>query len=253
MNYDIAFSYASEQKDIVNTYKKTLVKLGLNVFIDTEHKEKFVFKYVPDEIKKIYDDKNIVMIIFLSKEYVEKNYTKYEGHIASDRLIAEKRLGVIRLDNATLDWLPSSLHYFDNRRETVDDICKSLYVSIKSNSLVSLSCFFSNVVEFIIENSKNFSRKYISENCIIFSVNSNKKSYIKIKYDEICERILFLFSSTHTDDFIFPIAEINKKGDSFVFINKGISDSKCLISKYVSERQLSKDFLLCLNKYLENI
>lgn len=106
--YDIAFSYASEQKDIIEKYSKKLKKMGLNVFIDTEHPELFVFRHVPDTLKQIYDDDEVVMLIFLSRDYAKKDFTKYEGHIAFDRLLNEKRLAIIKLDDSSLPWLPSS-------------------------------------------------------------------------------------------------------------------------------------------------
>ena len=90
--YDIAFSYASEQREIIKKFEKKLMELGLKVFIDIEHPELFVFKHVPDILKKIYEDSEIVMLIFLSKDYVNKDFTKYESHIAFDRLLSDKRL-----------------------------------------------------------------------------------------------------------------------------------------------------------------
>lgn len=50
--YDIAFSYASEQRKIIEKYEKKLKELGLKVFIDIEHPELFVFNHVPDILKK---------------------------------------------------------------------------------------------------------------------------------------------------------------------------------------------------------
>ena len=65
--YDIAFSYASEQSSLVEQYKKELQAMGIKVFIDTEHPELFVFNYVPDVLKRIYESEEIAMLIFYLK------------------------------------------------------------------------------------------------------------------------------------------------------------------------------------------
>ena len=118
--YHIAFSYASEQKEIVDNFAEKFQKLGLDVFIDTEHPELFVFKHVPDILKSIYDDEEVVMLIFLSEDYVKKDFTKYESYIAFDRLLKEKRLAIIKLDSSTLSWLPPSFFYYDINKYTLD-------------------------------------------------------------------------------------------------------------------------------------
>ena len=114
--FDIAFSYASEQKMIIKQYSEKLEKLGLKVFIDTEHPELFVFKHVPDILKEIYDDEKIVMLVFLSHDYIKKDFTKYESYIAFERLLAKKRLAIVKLDDSTLSWLPASFFCYDKNK-----------------------------------------------------------------------------------------------------------------------------------------
>lgn len=135
MDFDIAFSYASEQIEIVNEFKQKLTSLGLNVFLDTEHPELFVFNNVPEVLKSVYDDENTAMLIFLSNDYIKKNFTKFEGHIALDRLLEGKKISIIRIDDSELPWLPSSHHFFDIRKNNINYICNAILSALKKTIL----------------------------------------------------------------------------------------------------------------------
>ena len=252
-NFDIAFSYASEQSKIVEVYKKKLEELGLSVFIDTDHPELFVFKHVPEVLKKIYDDNETAMLIFLSEDYARKDFTKYEGHLAFDRLLTEKRLAIIRIDDTKLPWLPSSLHFFDIQKYSIDSICLALYVSIKGEYLADMKTLFENMKSYLMRNCKYINIRLNSETCMIFNISSDEKSYIKINYSSEAQSILFFYNSSHIEETSFSVAEIYKNENKFVLYNKGICNSGDLISEFVSENELCCRVSSYLNNFLENL
>ncbi len=251
--FDIAFSYASEQSEIIEQFKMRLKELGLSVFIDTEHPELFVFKHVPDVLKGIYDYDEIVMLIFLSKDYAKKDFTKYEGHIASERLIKEKRTAIIKIDDATLPWLPSSLHFFDIRKNSIDYICKALYVAIKGESLCDTKTLFKNIKDYLILKCGQLKTNLNSETCVIFNIIKSKEKYIKMYYNKETKRILFFYISSYIEEKYFSIAEIYKFENKYIFYNKGISDTQNVISEFVNENELNINILSNLNIFLSNI
>lgn len=249
--YDIAFSYASEQKDIIEKYSNKFRSLGLDIFIDTEHPDLFVFKHVPDTLKQIYDDDEIVMLVFLSKDYAKKDFTKYEGHIAFDRLLKEKRLAIIKLDDSSLSWLPSSFFYFDVKKYTFDEICQSIYKAITKYSLPTISTLFKNINEFLLKNIKCLKLCLNTNTCIKFRIEDLGNTTIKISLNNDLQRILlFLYDISNTDS-TFPVAEIYISEKSIVFENKGISDALELITKYTNEDEIKNELLKLLNNLLE--
>lgn len=245
--YHIAFSYASEQKDIVNNVAVKFQKFGLKVFIDTEHPELFVFNHVPDILKSIYDDHEVVMLIFLSKDYVKKDFTKYEGHIAFERLLTNKKLAIIKLDSSTLPWLPSSFFYYDINKYTLDQICESIYKAIKGCQITNIEDLFQNTNNFLTCNVQKINRSFNSKTCVIYNMEPYNKNKIKIVLFEDLKRIL-IYHYINVDS-PFPIAEIYISDKNIVLENRGFSDTLGLVKKYFNENELQQD----LSKIITNL
>lgn len=248
--YDIAFSYASEQKSIIEKYSKKLKGLGLNVFIDTEHPDLFVFKHVPDTLKQIYDDDEIVMLIFLSKDYAKKDFTKYEGHIAFDRLLNEKRLAIIKLDDSTLPWLPSSYFYYDINKYSFDSICKSLYNAINDYKLPSIDMLFKNMNEFLSINAKWISLCLNAKTCVKYRIENSDNATIKIVLNKDLQRILIFYDFPNNGS-TFPLAEIYITQKNIVVENKGISNTMELVTKYMNENEFKDKLFKILSEISE--
>lgn len=251
VEFDVAFSYAAEQFEIVETFKTRLEEMGLSIFVDTEYPEMFVFKYVPEVLREVYDNEKIAMLIFLSKDYVKKNFTKYEGHIALDRLITEKRVLIIKIDDTNLPWMPSSLHFFDLQKNTIDYICKAIYMAIKGGCLPDIKTVFEHI-NVKLQNSIILEQSLNSDSCTIFKVLNNSESYVKMNFSADEESVLIFYNSLHIDG-VFPIAEIHKTENRFTLLNKGISESGDVIYEFVSENKLIEHVLSDLNIFLENL
>ena len=199
--------------------------LGLEIFIDTEHPEIFVFNHVPDTLKKIYDNTNIVMLIFLSEDYIKKDFTKYEGYIAFDRFISEKRLAIIKLDeNINLPWLPSAFFYYSTEKYSMEQICKSLYLAIKNESIGNCNDLFNEIVTNLPLNVCKLSKCYDSNTCVVFKGISKESFFIKISLNIERNNIAIFFESSQTELYSFPIAEFFIEKNHIQFYNKGISD-----------------------------
>ena len=250
--FDIAFSYASEQNQIVETFKTVLENMGLSVFVDTDHPELFVFQHVPDVLKEIYDDNDTAMLIFLSEDYIRKDFTKYEGHIAFDRLLKEKRLSIVKLDDAVLPWLPSSLHFFDMRKNSVNFICQALYTAIRGECIPDINNCFQSLKDYLIINCRNIKVTMDSETCMIFCTTPKERINIKLTCNTEQQEILIYYNAPHIEESIFSIAEIERTENKFIFYNKGISDSDQLISEFVSETELNHKILAQINILLRN-
>lgn len=252
MKYDIAFSFASEQKEIVEKYKKELQRLGLNVFVDDDHPELFVFNYVPDILKQIYDDENTTMLIFLSEDYAKKEFPLYEGHIASDRLIKGKNLGIIRIDDAELSWLPNSFHFFDIRKYDMSYICHAIYKAIKNQTNVDINHLFEHLNDTLFSTVDCFVKRHSSKSCIIYHISMHENMSIKVILCAKENSILF-FSNISCIDMTIPFAEIMLKNEEYVFYNMGISETSPTIQKFISEENLLSTVVSEIKNYVEKI
>ena len=237
MKYDITFSFASEQKKLVEEFKNELQRLGLKVFVDDEHPELFVFKHVPDVLKQIYEDENTAMLIFLSEDYVRKDFTTYEGLIASDRLISRKKIEIIRVDDAELTWLPRSCHYFDIRKNETSYICQAIYQAIRREADRNLSQLFGRINDNLVLEKDIIIPKYSSKTCYIYWITAHQNTNLKIVLFPEENSILF-FSDILCADMLIPFAEINLKDNIYILYNMGFFEKGEAMQKFVSEEKL---------------
>lgn len=236
-HFDLGFSYATEQIELVNLYRKKLSDKGLSVFIDTEHPEYFVSQHVPDVLKTIYENFNTVMVIFLSEDYAKKTFTNYEGHIAAERLIGKKRLIIIRIDDANLPWLMSTYHFFDIRKQNDEYICDAIlrYIKqIRGDPVCSIRGIFDKIIQQI--NCRCYLLKEInsSEFCRIYTSATNNNSFLKVKHS-VEENKILLYNYGSCSEALLPIGEIYISENNCVFVNKGIIEAGDLFYEFTSE------------------
>ena len=121
--FDLAFSYASEDEFTVQKLRDYLrKKSNLRIYDYQENKKLSIFEYTPEVLKKIYSNKKVIMVMFLSENYIKKEFTVFESQFACQHLIRDKRLIVIKLDKTTNSWLPDTKDYMslygDKKRDT---------------------------------------------------------------------------------------------------------------------------------------
>ena len=67
--------------------------------------------YLPEELRKIYYNESKLIIIFLSKEYVQKGYTLFESRIAMEKSLENVSFLIIKFDDVVLPWLNTTIGY----------------------------------------------------------------------------------------------------------------------------------------------
>ena len=79
--YNVAVSYASEQRSYVERFVKRLHSLKLQVYYDRDEQAQMVGKILDQELHKIYIQQSRHCVLFLSNEYIKKPVTRYESQI----------------------------------------------------------------------------------------------------------------------------------------------------------------------------
>ncbi|MCA1901358.1 MAG: TIR domain-containing protein [Candidatus Hydrogenedens sp.] len=135
--YDIALSYASEQRDYVEKVGSHLNGKGVKVFLDIFEEVNMWGKNLPEFFQEIFggEKTQYFCVIFISKEYSEKWWTKYEFNQALTREIKEKKLFVLpaRFDNSELKGLPQTISYIDLTRKSPEKFAEMIMQKLIDN------------------------------------------------------------------------------------------------------------------------
>ena len=123
----MALSYASEQEVFVNRVSKILKKEGKEVFFAPDCETVYKAKDIFQKFYEIYRYKSKFVACFVSKEYIEKDYTMHEYECAylKSKDVGENRIIVINFDGSNLPHFDDDINYIDarnNREVQVADI-----------------------------------------------------------------------------------------------------------------------------------
>lgn len=119
--YDIAFSYASEQEQYVLRVAKLLDEMNIKVFVKPFFEQQFLARDLYRETYKMYGTNCRFIACFISKEYMEKEIPRHEFSIAINRMNKEKRVCLIpvMLDETRPEILDTSIVYIDASSDDV--------------------------------------------------------------------------------------------------------------------------------------
>jgi hypothetical protein len=111
--YDVALSFAGEQRWYVDVVNDELKTLGITTFYDDDSKVELWGKDLNETLTEIYSKQAKAVLMFISREYVNKVWTKVERRAALSRAIEEKGEYVlpVRFDHTSVPGLPSTISY----------------------------------------------------------------------------------------------------------------------------------------------
>jgi TIR domain len=112
-NYDVALSFAVEQRWYVELVNSELKALGISTFYDEDWQVDLWGKDLNEAFTEIYSKQAKSVLMFISKEYVEKVWTRVERRAALSRAINEKGEYIlpVRFDHTSVPGLPSTVKY----------------------------------------------------------------------------------------------------------------------------------------------
>ncbi|WP_167977660.1 toll/interleukin-1 receptor domain-containing protein [Lentzea indica] len=126
--FDVAPSFAGEDRAVVLPIVRRLRELGVRVFYDEDHTAKLWGVNLVDQLPEIYGNRVRYVLLFASKHYVAKKWTKIERQAAQARALeqAEEYVLPIRLDDTEVPGMSSTVAYLDLRRHSVDVISQAV-------------------------------------------------------------------------------------------------------------------------------
>ena len=122
--FDIALSFAGEDRQTAENLANGLREFGVRVFYDRHEQATLWGKDLYQHLQTVYRDKAKYCLIFVSHHYAKKVWTKHELRQAQARAIAEEREYILplRLDDTELPGLNSTVGYIDLRTNELTDV-----------------------------------------------------------------------------------------------------------------------------------
>lgn len=114
-DYEVAFSFAGENRVFVQEVADYLVSKGIKVFYDKYEQVDLWGKDLYQHLNTVYKKKANYCVIFISKHYAEKLWTKHELESAQARAFTENREYILpaRFDNTEIPGLNETVGYLD--------------------------------------------------------------------------------------------------------------------------------------------
>jgi len=122
--YDVALSFAGEQREYVEQVAKYLKENGIKYFYDKENKAEQWGKNLTEHFGDLYSNKAEFCIMFISKEYKERMWPTHERRSALDRAIRSKKEYIlpVKFDDTKIDGLYTSTGYLDAKKTTPKEV-----------------------------------------------------------------------------------------------------------------------------------
>jgi len=133
--YEIAFSFAGENRQFVGEIARELDDRGVKVFYDEFERVKLLGKDLAAYFAEVYGKHAGYCAMFISEHYVRKAWTQLERQHAQSRALAEKREYILplRLDDSEVPGLPASIGYIDIRSMTPKAVAEILFRKIRGD------------------------------------------------------------------------------------------------------------------------
>ena len=161
--YDVALSFAGEDRKYVEEVALFLKKKNIAVFYDYFEEEALLGKNLISYLEEIYTNKSKYCVVFISQYYVQKEWTCYESAAAMVRLLnsnmkQKEYLLPVKFDETKVSGVLSTIGFIDGKKKTPDElgnlIIKKLHTSdLKNSELMSIELFKNNLITVL---SKDF-------------------------------------------------------------------------------------------------
>jgi len=209
--YDVALSFAGENREYVEEVAIFLKNFGVKVFYDDFKQDEIWGKNLFEYLQDIYKNKAKYTIVFISEQYKNKKWTRHEYRSVQVRALNEieqEYILPIKFDDTELPGLNENLAYISAKNKTPKDIADFFIKKIglifnqrwwgkwERNSIVlsnTGSLFIKDVkqngfiFDLTVQNGaylgilENEYAKFISKNEAVFEEGESKIKFVKIK------------------------------------------------------------------------
>lgn len=209
--YDVALSFAGENREYVEKVASFLKNFGVKVFYDDFNQDEIWGKNLFEYLQDIYQNKAKYTIVFISEHYKNKKWTRHEYRSVQVRALNEiekEYILPVKFDDTELPGLNENLAYISAKNKTPKDIAdffikkiglifnqrwwgkwerSSIVLSNTGSLLIKDVKQNGFIFDLIVQNGaylgilENEYAKFISQNEAIFEEGESKIKFVKIK------------------------------------------------------------------------
>lgn len=208
--YDVAFSFAGEDREYVEQVALFLKKKNIAVFYDYFEEENLWGKNLVSYLEEIYTHKSKYCVIFISQYYVQKEWTSYESAAAMVRMLdnnlkKKEYLLPVKFDETNVPGVLSTIGFIDGNKKRPDElgnlIIKKLHADdLDSTRLISFEILKNHLITFL---GKDFPPNWI------------------INYEETDRYIRFHYTY---HDFIYFLEFVFQREEKVLLLNGGYTN-----------------------------
>lgn len=124
--YDIALSFAGEDREVAENLAEALRRLEITVFYDDYNKAELWGKDLYEHLSHIYGKACRFCILIISRHYAEKAWTNHERQQAQARAFKERNEYIlpVRLDATEIPGIASTIGYVDYPQTSIFGIAE---------------------------------------------------------------------------------------------------------------------------------
>jgi len=124
--YDVALSFAGEDRAYVERVAERLRELGVSVFYDAFEQVNLWGNDLAEHLGSVYGKDSRFVVLFLSRHYASKAWPTHEKRFALARHLSgdEERVLPVRFDETDIPGLPSTTGYLDLRVLTPEKLAE---------------------------------------------------------------------------------------------------------------------------------
>lgn len=162
-DYDVALSYASEDRGYVDVLATILLREGIKVFYDKYEKATLWGQDLYTYLSDIYQNKARYCVIFISRHYATKLWTTHERKAAQARAFGEQQAYIlpIRLDETEIPGILPTIAYLSWHQETGASIAHIILEKVEDTPRLSKQQW--------IDESRSLSNKGYHQRALIAS------------------------------------------------------------------------------------
>ncbi len=133
--YDVALSYAGEERQYVRAVAAALKSEAVTYFFDEERRVDLWGRNLVDELDSTYRRQARYVVMFISAAYASKVWTNVERQSAQARAIEtdEPYVLPVRFDDTELPGQPPSIHYIDARTTTAEELAQAIVAKVMTS------------------------------------------------------------------------------------------------------------------------
>lgn len=135
--YQVALSFAGEQREYVERVSKELTRLGVSHFYDNDNRSALWGKSLTQYLDDIYFQKSRFVVAFISNQYHEKIWTRWEMLSAQDRALrqTDEYLLPVYFDEVRLPGLVGSLGHINAHTTSPEELAELIYEKVTGEKL----------------------------------------------------------------------------------------------------------------------